>query len=45
MNQDEEFESLLNDIFISDPLKNEQRVTRFFNSVILKKDITNPQQI
>ena len=36
-NQDLDFETLLNEIFGSDPVSNEHKVNTFFNTIILRK--------
>ena len=36
-NQDLDFETLLNEIFCSDPVSNEHKVNTFFNNIILRK--------
>ena len=36
-NQDLDYETLLNDIFVSNPVTNEQKVKKFFDNIILKK--------
>ena len=37
-NQDLDFETLLNEIFCLEPIKNETKVNTFFNNIILAKD-------
>ena len=40
-NQDLDFETLLNEIFSSDPVVNEQKVKKYFENIILKKYSSN----